>query len=39
MDIEWIERTSSIFSTFGRPCVISPDLDFSYRNVTNVSPS
>ncbi|KAF4393677.1 hypothetical protein G4B88_007663 [Cannabis sativa] len=24
---------------FGRPCVISPNLDFSYINVTNVSPS
>ncbi|CAI0546329.1 unnamed protein product [Linum tenue] len=39
IDIESIERTSNTCSTFGRPCVISPDLDFSYINVTNVSPS
>ncbi|KAF1862722.1 hypothetical protein Lal_00044950 [Lupinus albus] len=32
MDIESIERTSNTCSTFGRPCVISPDLDFSYIN-------
>ncbi|KAK8931302.1 hypothetical protein KSP39_PZI007943 [Platanthera zijinensis] len=39
IDIESIERTSKICSTFGRPCVMSPDLDFSYINVINVSPS
>src|SRR5436190_6011469 len=39
IDIEPIERTSKICSTFRRPCVMSPDRDFSYINVTNVSPS
>ncbi|PIA32718.1 hypothetical protein AQUCO_04400130v1 [Aquilegia coerulea] len=39
IDIESIERTSNTCSTFGRPCVISLDLDFSYRNVTNLFPS
>ncbi|KAK4590500.1 hypothetical protein RGQ29_020877 [Quercus rubra] len=38
IDIESIECTSNTHSTFGRPCVISLDLDFSYINVTNVSP-
>ncbi|CAI0430980.1 unnamed protein product [Linum tenue] len=37
--IQHLERTSNTCSTFGRPCVISPDLDFSYINVTIVSPS
>ncbi|PUZ60601.1 hypothetical protein GQ55_4G156200 [Panicum hallii var. hallii] len=37
-DSESIERASKICSTFGRPCVISLDLDFSYINVTNLSP-
>ncbi|KAK8349501.1 hypothetical protein V6Z12_A06G145300 [Gossypium hirsutum] len=39
IDIESIERTSNTCSTFGRPCFISLDLDFSYINVTNVSHS
>ncbi|KAF6170525.1 hypothetical protein GIB67_031933, partial [Kingdonia uniflora] len=37
IDIESIERTSNTCSTLGRPCVISPDLDFSYINITNVA--
>ncbi|XLS72068.1 hypothetical protein HN51_028933 [Arachis hypogaea] len=34
IDIESIERTSNTCSTFGRPWVISPDLDFSYINLS-----
>ncbi|TYH80164.1 hypothetical protein ES332_D03G113100v1 [Gossypium tomentosum] len=37
--IESIKRTSNTCSTFGRPCIILPYLDFSYINVTNISPS
>lgn len=39
MDIELIEHTSNTYSTFERPYIISLDFDFSYINVTNVSPS
>ncbi|KAF6161390.1 hypothetical protein GIB67_009269 [Kingdonia uniflora] len=37
--IESIERTFNTCYTLGKPYVISPDLNFSYINVTNVSPS
>ncbi|KAF8098595.1 LOW QUALITY PROTEIN: hypothetical protein N665_0263s0024 [Sinapis alba] len=36
-NIESIERTSSTCSAFGRPSVISTDLNFSYINATNIS--